>query len=389
MRIIEFGPENKKMTKKLYDFILNHYKDDPYFVPTLKMDLLGNKLLGIKGLLRKDHPFFEHAEVRYFMAFDDKDNPIGSIAGIINHAHNEYHKENIGFFGFFEVINDYSVAKSLLDSAARFLKSKNINTMRGPANFSTNEPVGLLIEGFDNTPYMYTSYNKKYYKEFIENYGGIKVMDLVAMLMPVVIENPEKEKERQERMKKIVDKIKERYGIRVENFKKSSKKHLKEIELIYKEAWKDNWGFIPPTEKEFKILADSLKIAADPLLVKIAYINNEPAAFIGALPDVNEVIHKHKKKNEFLKLIILLWWLLRKKFSRARLMLFGIREKFRRTGVDSVLFYEDFKSARYKNRKYKDCEISWLLETNTLIINAAKRQEAKEYKRWRIFDINI
>ncbi|HOJ49321.1 MAG TPA: N-acetyltransferase [Spirochaetota bacterium] len=389
VNIVDFYPSDKKMTKKLYNFIIEHYKDDPYFVPTLKIDLLGSKLLGIKGLLRNDHPFFEHAEAKYFMAFDENSRPVGSIAAVINHAHNQYHNENIGFFGFFECIEDYKVAKKLLDSAKEFLKSKGIKIVRGPANFSTNEPVGLMISGFDNIPYMYTAYNKKYYQDFIEKYGGIKVMDLIAMLMPVVIEDEEKEKERKERMAKLVNKIKDRYNIRIENFKKSSKKHLEDIELIYREAWKDNWGFVPPTKKEFKILADSLKIAADPLLVKIAYINNEPAAFIGALPDINEVVHRKKKSNEFIKLFSLIWYLFRKKFTRTRLMLFGIREQFRRTGVDSVLFYEEFESARYKGRKYKDCEISWLLETNTLIINAAKRQNAEEYKRWRLYDISI
>lgn len=390
MKIISFGPENKKLTKAIYEFQKELYTKDKYFVPQLKMEILGSKLLGAQGILRKNHPFHQHAKVQYFIALSDRKKILGTIAAAINYTHNDLHQEKTGFFGFFEFIEDYEVAKILLDTAKNWLKEQGMKQMRGPANFSTNETIGLLINCFDQVPYMNTPYNKPYYLDFFEKYGLKKEIDLIAELMPVVISLSDEEKKRKERLVSFISKIKERYKITLQDFnKKNPKEHLEIIKSLYHEAWKDNWGFTPLTEKEFAITADSLKLVADTTLLKIAYIDGEPGAFIGSLPDINECLVRSKKLPEPLKLIRLFSWLMRNKFTRARLMLFGIKEKFRKMGLDGVLFYESLTSATSNSRKYKDCEISWLLETNHLIINAAEKMNAKEYKRWRIFQIEI
>jgi hypothetical protein len=387
MKIIEFGPDNKKLTKEIYRFQKTLYKNSSQWAPTLKMELLGSKLLGAKGLLRADHPFHEHAEVKYFMAKDDDNNTLGTVAAVVNHQHNQYYDEKTGFFGFFECIEDYEIARKLLDAARNWLKEQGMSTMRGPASFSSNEPIGLLIDAFDQTPFMYTPYNFPYYQNFLEKYGFKKTMDLLAELLPVEMSSSQEEVKRRERMARVVEKIKKRYNITLEDFnQKKPRRHLEEIRDIYKEAWKDNWGFVPLTEKEFEILAENLKMAADPQLVKIAYVEGKPAAFIGALPDINEPLATSKKSPQIFQLLKILWWLWRKKFTRVRLLLFGIKEEYRKMGLDAVLFMEQFADAQNSNRNYKECEISWLLETNNLVIQAGKKLNAEVYKTWRLYD---
>ncbi len=387
MEIIEFGIENKKLTKKLYQFPKKLYKKTPW-VPLLKLDQLGSKILNSKGLLRKGHPYHEHAKVKYFMAKDENKKIIGTIAGTINYAHNDYHKDKTGFFGFLEVINNYNVAKQLLDKVKEWLKSEGMDTMRGPASFSVNEQIGLLIDNYESIPYMYNTYHLPYYKDFIEKYGFKKTMDLYAYLMPVKMSDSQKEQKRQDRMVKLIDKIKTRYNVTIEDFnKKKPEKHLKEIDHIFYEAWKNNWGVVPLSKNEFKKLADGILIAADPKMIKIAYINGEAAAFIGSLPDINEVISKNKKKPQIIILLKILWKLKRKKFKRIRLTLFGIKEEYRKMGLDSILFYEEFITAQ-KNG-YQQCEISWLLETNKAVIQAAEKQNAQYHKTWRLYDYSI
>lgn len=390
MKIVSFGPEHKKLTKKIIDFQNKLYEKDKNFVPQLRMELLGSKLLGAKGLLRKDHPFHKHAAVNYFMAFDSKNQVTGTIAAVVNHSHNQYHQEQTGFFGFFEVIDDYETAKALLDHAKNWLKGQGMKKMRGPASFSSNENYGLLINAFDELPFLGTPYNKPYYQGFLEQYGLNKAMDLIAERMPVTISQDDEEAKRFARLANFSEKIMQRNNISLENFNSQKpEKHLALIKEIYAEAWKDNWGYVPMTDEEFSITADGLKIAADPLLIKFASIQGETGAFIGTLPDINEVLSRSKKLPELLKLIRLFYWLKMKKFTRVRLLLFGIKEKFRKMGLDGVLFIEEFKAARVGKRKYSDCEISWLLETNHLVINAAEKLNAYEYKRWRIFETEI
>ena len=73
----------------------------------------------------------------------------------------------------------------LLDAAARDLKMKGMDIMRGPMNFSTNEECGFLIEGFDTPPMLMTPYNPLYYTDLMKQYGMQKIKDLYAYIYDV------------------------------------------------------------------------------------------------------------------------------------------------------------------------------------------------------------
>ena len=137
---------------RLRDFVKFHwqlYQGDPCWTPPLNGDLLGNRLIGLKGLLTPEHPYHRHADVTHFMARQDK-QPVGSISAAINRQYNEYHYTSIGFFGFFEVVNDYEVAQTLLDYARKWIEERSMAVMRGPGQYSnaTHERQGILIDGF-------------------------------------------------------------------------------------------------------------------------------------------------------------------------------------------------------------------------------------------------
>ena len=197
-----------KDIKKFIKFAWIIYKYDPYWVPPLLMDK--------KKILNKDkNPFFKTAQMEMFMAFKNGE-PVGRIAAIKNDTHNKIHNENIGFFGFFESINDQEVANALLDKAKEWLKSKGVNAMRGPANPSSNDEFGMLLEGFEDSPRIMMTYNPKYYLDLMDNYGLKKVKDLLAYQ----IDNPKL--------------LKSEKLIRVaEIAQKRSKVEIKQINLIY------------------------------------------------------------------------------------------------------------------------------------------------------------
>jgi hypothetical protein len=122
-----------------------------------------------------------------------------------------------------------------------------------------------------------------------------------------------------------------------------------------------------------------------PGLGSLAFINDEPAAFIVSLPDVNEFIKLKKSIFGNSDLIRLLRFLRkRKKQKRVHLLLLGIIEKYRKIGLDSILFVDSFSNAQKLG--LEQCEISWLLETNEMVIRHAEAMNGKEYKRWRLYD---
>ena len=151
------------------------YKNDPAWVPPLLLDL--------KELLNPDkHPFHQHADVQYFLALQGKE-VVGRIAAIVNHQYVSFHNEPIGFFGFFESIDDPSVASALLTTAEQWVAERGMTHIRGPMNFSTNEVCGLLVDAFEHPPMLMMAYNLPYYAALIEHAGYTKAKDLLAYLI--------------------------------------------------------------------------------------------------------------------------------------------------------------------------------------------------------------
>ncbi len=119
---------------------------------------------------RKKNPFYKHAEAEFFLARRNGEI-VGRIGAIINHNHNKEHKENIGFFGFFECVNDQSVADALFKTAKEWLKARGVTAVRGPASPCVNDEYGLLVDGFDKPPVVLMPYNPSYYQVLIEKAG--------------------------------------------------------------------------------------------------------------------------------------------------------------------------------------------------------------------------
>src|SRR4051812_32740040 len=106
---------------------------DPLWVPPLRM--VFNALLD-----RDKHPFYQHADVAFFVA-ERGGKLVGRIAAIANHRANEFHGDTTGFFGLFESVDDAAVSGALLDRAAAWLKGKGLTSMQGPFNLSTNDEL--------------------------------------------------------------------------------------------------------------------------------------------------------------------------------------------------------------------------------------------------------
>jgi len=258
------------------------YRGDPCWTPPLNGDLLGNRLLGLKGLLSPEHPYHRHADVTHFMAWQGN-RPVGRISAAINKQYNEYHNTSLGFFGFFEVINDFDVARVLLDNARYWVEKRGSAVLRGPGEYSnsTHERQGILIDGFQYPPTVELTHNPPYYAQFLERYGFRKAKDYVAYIT-------ERDSANTALIKRLARKISQ--GLHVETRAISRKELKAEVHLIldiYNQAWAQNWGFLPISAEEGDALADTLRLIIDPGLVRFAFLNGEPAAVLGIIPDPN------------------------------------------------------------------------------------------------------
>nr|MBN2276573.1 N-acetyltransferase [candidate division Zixibacteria bacterium] len=350
------------------------YRDEPNWVAPLLSERK-------EFFNKKKNPFFRTAKTRLFLCLKNG-QPVGRIATCINFAHNEFHGENIGFFGFFDVIDDYEAAAKLLKVAMITLKSEGLEAMRGPTNFSTNHEIGFLIEGFDLPPTVMNPYNRPYLPKLAEKFGLKKVMDLHAYL--ITRENPIPE-----RHLKVVNRIKERNKITIRTVNlKHFDEEIKTIRAIYNQAWSKNWGFVPMAEDEFVHMGRSLKKIVDPQMILVAEVDGEPAGFSMAVPDINQVlIHLNGRLFPF-GIVKLLWHLkIRKKIDGMRMLTMGVIHKYQKRGIDNVFFVETYKKG--VELGYNWAELSWILETNDLMCRAAESMGARLYKKYRLVEMPL
>lgn len=370
--------------KEFVAFPWKLYRGDRCWTPPLRGDLLGNRLLGLIGLLTPKHPYHRHAKVTHFLA-QRLGESVGRISASINYRFNNHHGTHIGFFGFWETINDYQVASALLDRAQGWVKNEGMSVLRGPGEYSnaTHERQGVLLDGFQYPPTMELTHNPPYYGEFLERYSFRKAKDYYAYKFDIRTPIPPRlnSLEKQVRLRREIK-------TRAINLKElGSEVHL--IIKIYNEAWAENWGFLPITNEEAMLLANSLRMVVDPGLVRFALVKDEPVAVLGAFPDPYYALRPRWRwyGDSDLVRIFRLLWMRRRQIHRTRLMFFGIHPSYRRLGIDALLFSEVKEYAI--RRGYRECETSLLLEDNHLILSPSEFMGAERYKTWRIYDLPI
>ena len=363
-----------KLLLQYIDFPHELYKDDPMYVPELYMSQ--------KDLFnRKKNPFFENAEVVSFLA--KRNNQIvGRISAILNYRYNECHNCKVGFFGFFDVIDDYSVAKLLLDTAAAWCKDKGMETILGPCNFSLNDTAGLLIDGFHEPPKIMMTYNKPYYRDLIEKYGFEKDMDLFAYILYT-----DKVSEKSIKLAQALERRLAIQGITIRNI--NLKKFDQEVALLmdtYNKAWQDNWGAVPMTKAEILHLGKELKMIANKNWIYIAEDKGEVIGFGVTLNNINEITKDFKKGRLFPFNVFKLLWR-RHKTKYVRIIALGVLEEYRKKGIEAILFSKNILQARADN--VIAGEVSWVLENNTEMVRSAEKLNSELYKTYRIYRKNL
>lgn len=319
------------------------------------------------------NPFFQHAEVQCFIARQDG-RMVGRIAAIKNDAHNREHNDRVGFYGFFESIDDQDVADALFTTAADWVRAKGFDTLRGPMNPSVNDDCGLLVDGFTTPPTLMMPHNPSYYVRLTEAAGFTKAMDLICY---------QGQGDMPERLVRGARVVAERKGITLRALNK--KRFTAEVELVkelYNAAWEKNWGFVPLTDAEIDHLAKQLKPVVVPELVCFAEKAGKAIGFAVALPDLNMAL-KHNPSGRFFPGILKVLWHARR-ISRIRILLLGTLKEFRGTGVDALMYAWIWQKGNLKG--YTWGEAGWILENNAAMNNAIAKIGFVAYKTYRVYE---
>ena len=360
--------ENRSDLKNFIDLPWKIYAQYPEWVPPLKKEV--RRMLDPSG-----HPFWEFSERILFLARRGPET-VGRIAGIIDGRYNGFHNEKMGIWGFFECIDDTEAAAALFSSVETWVQTKGMSFMRGPLSPSANYEVGLLTEGYEYAPGLMMAYNPPYYQGLVESCGFTKEKDLLTFLIDGDYRLPGW-------MNRLAERIGQKKGVRIRHAcLKEADAEFALIREIYNDAWADNWGFVPLTDNEMRDIQKNVMNFADPDMAFFIYYEDEPAAFCLVFPDMNPLL---KRLNGRIGLTGLLKFLLyRHEINGLRLLMFGIKEKYRQLGLPMLAFHHIYEVVR-KKEKYHSMELGWTLEDNESINTLIEETGAKTFKRYRIF----
>lgn len=371
IEILKLDKSNKKQLTEFIDFPHDLYANDPLYVPMIFMEQ--------EALLNpKKSPFFKHSTADYFLAKKDG-QIVGRIAAIRNNNHIAFTGKQEGFFGFFDVINDYEAAKKLLDTAAEWLRTEGLTNVIGPANFSTNETVGLLVENFDEPSFIMNTYNSKYYADILDKYGFTKYTDLLCWELMTA----DMKQEVVDVATKLESRLAER-GITIRKI--NMKKYKQEINSflpIYNASWAENTGFVPMTDAEILQIGSDLKAVIDPDFVYFAEKDGKTIGVALTIPNVNEILINVKRGRLFptgaLKILFGL-----KKIKSVRIFALGTLKEYRRLGIDVCFYVKNILTAREKG--IIRGEASWILENNVGMNRALEHIGGKVYRKYRLYE---
>ncbi len=347
------------------------YRNDPLWAEPL--------LLERKQFIHpRKHPFFRHGRAEHFLARRGKEL-VGRITAAEDPRFNELHETRVGTFGLFECFDDAEAATALIERAAQWSRERGLEMLRGPIDYSTNYPLGTLIEGFESTPALLLNYNPRYYPRLLEGAGLRKVKDLYTFRYHTDQGVPE-------RWRRLAERARVRSGVVIRPVHvRDLGEELVRIERVYSRAWEKNWGAVPMTHAEFAHMGREIKPLVREGLVLLAEIEGEAVGFSLTLPDLNPVLKQIGGR------LFPLGWVRLLRALRSgtgihgiRTLVLGVLEGYRRRGITELLILATIEGGLAND--LLDCEMGWTLEDNELITRSIESLGGKRIRTYRIYE---
>ena len=342
----------------------------PQWVPPLRASVVDN-------LDQKGNPFYREADRELFLAWD-RGRVVGRIAAIENRRHNAFHEDRVGFFGFFESIDDPEVAGALLNAALSWLAARGLDCMRGPVSPSTNHECGLLVDGFESHTAFMTTWNPPYYERLLESAGLAKAKDLLGFWIPF-----DGSFELPDRWHRLADRARRsrEFSFRLvdrSNYQRDSDRAWD----VYNGAWEKNWGFVPMSHAEFNHMSDMLRLLLLDEFVHFVEVGDQPVGLAISLPDYNLTLKRVPGGRLLFALPMLLWD--RSRIRHGRAMMLGVKDGYRARSIYPLMIDEAIRRAYAYGAV--GTEASWILEDNTRMLVFLEEGGLKPHNRWRIYD---
>jgi GNAT superfamily N-acetyltransferase len=368
---------NRRELKRFVKLPFALHRESEQWVPPLVFERM-------QFLDRKKNPWFEHGEAEYFLAERDGE-PVGRVTAHLDSRWDEFQGGKDAMFGFFEAAEDPEVVRALLDAATEWAAARGRERLLGPMDFTTNDEIGILIEGFERQPMILEPWHPPYYQRLIEAEGFGKAMDVLMWELRM---GELKEGEKFDpSIHEAAEKALRDEGIVIRNMRKRDMANeVRRFMDVYNEAWGENWGFVPITDAEVEFQAKNLKQVLDEEWTFMAEKDGEVVGAALTLPDINQVLAGMNGR------LLPFGWakflLGKRKIDRLRVFALGVKHDYRHTGVAAGLYLEHIKMAALPDKIHWG-EMGWILETNKPMNRAMEGMGGKVVKKYRLYERSL
>ncbi|MGI9473653.1 MAG: hypothetical protein ACR2NZ_19070 [Rubripirellula sp.] len=365
--------ESRRDRKRFLRLPWSLYAEDSAWVPPLLVQLRAR-------LSRSRNPYFSHAEAAFFLATRNG-KPVGRISAQVCQLAQQYQEQGLGHYGLFECEDNKETARALFAAAGDWLREKGMHRMMGPFDLSINDEVGMLVEGFERPPCVMMGHHLEYYQNLVRSSGFEKEMDLYAYYQSV-------DEPYSERIERILRRAVESHDLQIRSLEKSNfDEEMRRVLSLFKDAWSENWGYVPPTQAEVDHLIAQIRVILDRGSVLLTEVEGELAGFMVVLPNVNEFLQDLDGKLFPIAWAKLLWRMKREKFKNVRVPLMGVRKQYQRSRIGAAIALSmiDVCRNRFLPLGVTHCEMSWILETNSPMRGILESAGCQSDKTYRVF----
>ncbi len=348
---------------------------DPGWVPPLR--------LTVYDRLSPRHPAARHQETALWLAYR-RGRPAGRIGACVDSFFNEYQGDQWGWVGFFDSFDDGAVAHALFDAACGWLQGKGMKQAVGPASFTTNDELGLMVEGFGDPPVLMTTQNPPYYERLWSSYGWQPAMDLLGWDF-----DRANSIHLSDRQRRAMQRIRSRSQLQIRSLDMSDwDNELGRFFEVYNAAWSRNWGFAPMPEAEIRHLAGQLKSVLNPeWAFGVETPSGEVVGVCLALPDLNQPMARVRSG----RLLPWGWYPLltgKSKVTRVRIWALGVKPSHQNLAVGALLYAEIVDRLSADTRIVRG-EASWTLAVNDRINSQIQALGGELSRRWRLYQRDL
>ncbi len=364
----EIDTRNRKDVRRFVGFPFELYANSDKWSPPL--------VSAAKRVLdRRRFPFYRHSDAAFFLA-EANGRTRARIAVLENRRYNDYTGKKAAFFTMFDAVDDATAAGGVLDAAADWARNRGLDVLCGPKGFLRADCPGILVEGFEHEAALGMTYNFDYYPRLVESAGFEKEIDYLSGYLTQGFRLPE-------RVARLVDTIKERYGFTVRTFR--SKRELRSLipalQRINNEAFTHVWGYYPIDEDEARMTGRQLLQVADPRLIKAVMKGDEIAGFLFVFRDISAALRRTRGR-----LFPLGWLPVWRALKTSRRMSgngVGLLPKFQGKGATALLYAEITETLT--SARAVHCDIALALETNVKSLADMNALGVVWHKRHRVY----